>query len=385
MLDPSKYVRLSEWCTLKQLEKPYVYDIREDELYEVDRSGFSFLLQCDGTKKLSDLNWEEDFLTFCLKEKLIQLTRGPEKRSIPEGSAPQPSLRYLEIQLTSRCNLACRHCYLGAEGKEDLDVELVKDILAEFELIQGLRIMLSGGEPLSYPFFREINRFLPDYQFRKVLLTNGIGLQPEMIDRMAVDEIQVSLDGMRDGHEMIRGEGTFAQALNTARLVVRSDKHLSIATMLHRGNLDEMEELSRLVQRMGAREWGIDVPVSAGRMSKHPELQVNPEEAAGAIRYGFGGSYHGGTQGYACGYHLCTIMPSGEVAKCGFYKDQPLGHVKEGLQTCWERNKHLSLDRLECRKCSYLQDCGAGCRYRASHPLGPDPVMCALYGVNKRG
>jgi radical SAM protein with 4Fe4S-binding SPASM domain len=381
MPEKDPYVRLTNWCTLKCLEKPYLYDIKEDELYQVDESGFVFLSQCDGTKRQSELKYEEEFLAFCLENELLELTTEPQPRSMPQGRSPQPSLRYLELQVTSRCNLTCRHCYLGRRKKEDLEIEQVKDILGEFEVLQGLRILLSGGEPLLYPFFWRLNQILPNYQFRKVLLTNGLTLQPETIDKMRVDEIQISVDGMKKGHELLRGGGTFAKTVAAARLVANSGKDLSIATMIHTGNLDEIDELSHLVRELGAREWGLDVPVVAGRMQENPELQVEPERAVPALKHAFGESYHGGTEGYACGHHICTIIPSGKITKCGFYEQTPLGHFEEGLLTCWKRSQHIPLDDLECGGCPYLKDCGGGCRYRAPGSLAPDPVMCALHGV----
>jgi MoaA/NifB/PqqE/SkfB family radical SAM enzyme len=36
-----------------------------------------------------------------------------------------PSLRYLELQVTWRCNLACAHCYLGPARGVDLPVPLI--------------------------------------------------------------------------------------------------------------------------------------------------------------------------------------------------------------------------------------------------------------------
>ena len=381
MPEKDTYIRLTSWCTLKHLEKPYLYDIKEDELYEVDETGFVFLSQCDGTKRQSELEYEEEFLAFCLENGLLELTTKLQKRRVPQGRSPQPSLRYLELQLTSRCNLTCRHCYLERRKTEDLEIELVRDILGEFEGLQGLRVLLSGGEPLLYPSFWDLNQILPNYQFRKVLLTNGLMLPPETIDKMKMEEIQISLDGMKKGHELLRGGGTFARTVAAARAIADSGKDLSIATMIHTGNLGEIDELSHLVRELGTREWGLDVPVVAGRMEENSELLVEPEIAVPALKHAFGESYHGGTEGYACGHHICTIMPSGKVNKCGFYEQTPLGHIEEGLLTCWQRSQHIPLEDLECRGCPHLKECGGGCRYRAPGSLAPDPVMCAVYGV----
>ncbi len=40
-------------------------------------------------------------------------------------------------------------------------------------------------------------------------------------------------------------------------------------------------------------------------------------------------------QGYGCGLHLMAVMADGNIAKCSFYGDQPVGTVDHGLQTAW--------------------------------------------------
>jgi radical SAM protein with 4Fe4S-binding SPASM domain len=100
------------------------------------------------------------------------------------------------------------------------------------------------------------------------------------------------------------------------------------------------------------------------------------------MSYAFGGGYHGASEGYACGRHLVTVMPDGNAVKCGFYSKDILGDARVGLKDAWLRLKHIPLERLECKNCQVLSECAGGCRFRASNPLAPDPVMCAVYGIS---
>jgi len=54
------------------------------------------------------------------------------------------------------------------------------------------------------------------------------------------------------------------------------------------------------------------------------------------------------------------------------------------LENCWLRLPRLKLSELECAACPYLTECRGGCRFRAGEGLGPDPVMCALYGIDPK-
>jgi radical SAM protein with 4Fe4S-binding SPASM domain len=150
--------------------------------------------------------------------------------------------------------------------------------------------------------------------------------------------------------------------------------------MVHQYNLKEFEDMARWVERNEFVEWNIDVPCEGGRLSQNREYLVAPEEGASYLEYATGGSYHGGgEEPFACGYHMCTVTPKGEVLKCGFF-EEPLGTLREGLEASWNRSRPIPLTDLECGPCPHLSACKGGCRFRAPDLLGKDPVMCALYG-----
>jgi radical SAM protein with 4Fe4S-binding SPASM domain len=376
------YVSLAPEAFLRLLEEPFLYHRGRDELYELNEEAFETLCRCRRQGGLEPGAFEPEFLATCLDEGLLQLSGSlAQPLPAPPERAPRPSLRYMELQLTWRCNLHCRHCYLGSSREVDLPWAQVEQALKEFESLGGLRVLLSGGEPLLHPSWCEINRLLGTLSLRRVLLTNGLLLEPGLLDELQCDEVQVSLDGMRAGHETLRGAGTFDQTVQSARRVREAGRDLSIATMAHSRNLHEFEELSSLVRDLGAREWGIDVPCVAGRLGPG-ELLVTPAQAVGVLGHAFGGSYHGGSDGMSCGLHLGTVGANGAVATCGFYLDGPLGRLEEGLRTCWSRRKHLPLTEIRgCAGCLAAEECGGGCRFRAPQRHLPDPVMCAAFGV----
>ena len=376
--DPNAFVGLATTVVFRGLEEPHLFDLRRDELYELDQEGLAFLEEINGTRRVKQIRNRKLF-SFCRRENLLAFFAEPRLRPLRRGRSPRPSLRYLELQLTRRCNLACRHCYLGPAQNADLDRELLYSVLDELDAMQGLRVLLSGGEPLLFPGFEELNERLPGYGFRSVLLSNGLVLDQARARGLRVQEVQISLDGMRAGHEALRGRGSFAPAVRAARVVKEAGLDLAIATMAHRANLEEFDALEALVRELAAREWSIDVPGAAGRLSSRSRFRVTPTQGAAAMRRAFGGSYHGSSEGFACGRHLATVMPDGSVAQCGFYAAEPLGHLAEGLKACWARRRHLPWRELECAGCEFLAECGGGCRFRAGG-LGKDPVMCAVYG-----
>jgi MoaA/NifB/PqqE/SkfB family radical SAM enzyme len=382
-----RYIHLVPSCSLKCLEAPYLYDIEHDELYELNQDAFEYLVKCSQGESPTVKEEDQEFIQYCLSENLIALSKAPIKRKMLLSPSPLPSLRYLELQITDRCNLRCQHCYIGDGKNEDLSFEKIKQILKECEDIQGLRLLLSGGEPLLHPHFWKINQILRDYAFRSVLLTNGTFITEEVAQRLQVHEVQVSLDGMKEGHESLRGKGTFEKALQAIDHLQKAHIQVSIATMIHQKNLKEFGELASLIQSKNIKEWNVDLPCISGRLEEHRDLWVEPSVAGKFLQYGFGGGLHSSEKNATCGAHLCAILKNGSICKCGLFSQEPVGSIEEGLRICWERIPRIPLKDLTCF-CSELEDCRGGCRFRArvfGDLFKPDLFQCYARGVLKGG
>ncbi|MFQ5800307.1 MAG: radical SAM protein [Candidatus Hydrothermarchaeales archaeon] len=380
-------------CALKNQEALYLYNFRTDERYELDEESFEFLRRCTGKGSIeeiletasSDENEARVLLDYLSLEGCIENGKdvdAPEAFSIQDPVLP--SLRYLQLHITERCNLNCAHCYLGEKEQKDLDFKLIKKVLEEFSP-NGMKVLITGGEPLLHKRFWEVLERASTFPVRLELLTNGTLITKEVAERLSkyIHAMQISLDGMKDGHEYLRGKDTFKKAVrgikNAAKVL-----DVNVATMVHSGNLSEFEEMKEFVEAIGAREWNLDIPSLAGNAV---EDILPPYPAAAEIfrRYGFGAGVHEGDQGYSCGSHICTVDVNGGVSKCGFF-DEGVGNIKdENLMMLWERVVERytpPVKALECWSCAVVNECRGGCRYRAKVSgdfLGKDPFMCTMH------
>ena len=370
---------LSKNCILRQLEKPSVYDIATDDLYELDEESFALLSRC-----ASEGGWsveDDEFAEYCMGEGILTTETVSARRPLLSKS-PDPSLRYLELQITERCNLRCAHCYIDG-GVRELAVERIGRVLREFEYLQGLRVLITGGEPLLHGRFDEINGILPDFAMRKVLFTNGTLLKADMVGMLNVDEVQISIDGLEAAHDSLRGPGNFRAAVEAIRLCKATGLEVSVSTMVHRKNLGDFDELEELLHELGIKDWTVDVPCITGRLKDHTEFQMTPQVAGKYLRYGFGGGVHESPPGFACGLHLASVSADGRIAKCTFYSDKATGTIEDGLRECWQAISPVRLDELDC-DCSNIESCRGGCRYRAEllgSSRGKDIFRCSLYDI----
>ncbi len=389
-MNKDKYPILAPGYVLRRLETPVVYDISGDELYELDEEAFIFLKECNGKNPASYLFDDGDIteaIEFMLDEGILLMKDRPNLRNITIPQSPIPSLRYLLLNVTNICNLACKHCYLGKSGNLEMDIGIFEKAVSQFEKMGGLKLMISGGEPLLHSRFRELMEILPSYELRVVVLTNGT-----MIDETAAkilsfyaDEVQVSIDGT-GSHDLLRGKGSYKSSMEGISNLARAGIQVSIATMIHNFNTEEFDEMEKLFLGQGVISWSVDVPSVTGSLEENKEFVPNINEAVKYLHYGFGSGAHESTGDFTCGSHMCSVSPEGSVSKCGFFEDRPAGDVND-LRSAWEElcRKYLfTLDELDCHDCTKIHECRGGCRFRAELYRGmyaPDPVMCHANGV----
>jgi len=135
-----------------------------------------------------------------------------------------PRLTTLNVELTSRCNVACSYCDVNQElGRpaQDLPLELLARLI---EGSPGLQTLLpfQWGEPLLYEPLDEALALASQHGLRTYLTTNGTlldGDRMESLGRAGLTRLTISLDGSAADHRARRGydQGQILRRLNEAR------------------------------------------------------------------------------------------------------------------------------------------------------------------------
>ena len=131
--------------------------------------------------------------------------------------------------INNTCNLNCKHCYVGYENQEDsLSVEEWKKAFEELISLNATTFGNVGKEPLlSWEKTKELLIFLKEKRnenpkIRFGLVTNLTLLTPkiaEKLNEILPDYLDVSLDGIKESHEFIRGNGNFEKTFNNLRII----------------------------------------------------------------------------------------------------------------------------------------------------------------------
>lgn len=158
------------------------------------------------------------------------------------------------FELTARCNLMCRMCYISMSAEETraLGRELTAAewiALGRDAVGQGMiYLLLTGGEPFLRPDFPEIYTALVQMGVMISINTNGTLVTPELVQclkKHRPEQINVTLYGTSDASYgcLCGNPGAFSRAVNGIRMLRDAGLMVNLNTTITRLNLDDMEGL----------------------------------------------------------------------------------------------------------------------------------------------
>ena len=162
-----------------------------------------------------------------------------------------PVLTTLNVELTSRCNVACSYCDVNRElgrPNQDLDPSLVARLLRDTPRLQTL-LPFQWGEPLLYEPLDEVLALAQERGVRTYLTTNGTlldGSRFAALSAAGLDRLTVSLDGDTATHQHRRGYGQEAilERLAEARAAQRAGTlatRLDVSMVVDAGVADQLD------------------------------------------------------------------------------------------------------------------------------------------------
>ena len=100
----------------------------------------------------------------------------------------RPQLTNLHIEITSKCNERCVHCYIPHENKyHSMGSDLFYDILEQCREMNLLHLTISGGEPMLHRNFIDFLRKCNEYNFSVNVLSNLTMLNDAIIGQYNCD------------------------------------------------------------------------------------------------------------------------------------------------------------------------------------------------------
>jgi pyrroloquinoline quinone biosynthesis protein E len=139
---------------------------------------------------------------------------------------------------------------------EEMGTEEWLRVFQEARAMGVVQLHLSGGEPLERHDLRALVSSATELGFYTNLITSGVGLDTQTAQTLAekgLNSVQLSLQAATPKiSDVIGGRKSYQQKLEAARAIREANLPLTMNVVLHRHNLDELEEIIDLCVSWGA-------------------------------------------------------------------------------------------------------------------------------------
>jgi len=318
----------------------------------------------------------------------------------------------LQWHLTHACDLHCAHCYDRSKVAvirlpEAIEILDRYDAFCEARGVQR-SIILSGGNPLFYPWFFELYEEIARRGIHLAILGNPVSKRElqRIVDIQKPRYFQVSLEGLQAHNDVIRGEGFYDRVLAFLPLLREFGIRAPVMTTLTDENMEQIIPLGRLLQgkadrltfnRLSQTGEGSQLGVPARElygnflvdyMVAREELPVlgMKDNLFNILNHGLGRELTGGCTGFGCGaaFNFIAILPDGEALACRKFPS-PIGNVRhDSFAEIYDspEAERYRRNSIACDDCAIRKDCGGCMAVVAGH--GRDPFVdrdphCFMY------
>jgi MoaA/NifB/PqqE/SkfB family radical SAM enzyme len=173
-----------------------------------------------------------------------------------DGASQLKHLPLVTLYLTERCNSRCVSCDYWRHGRADMNLEAVQRLLPSLARLQTKVVLISGGEPLLNPEWREIAQLLRIGGRKLWLLTSGLSLAKHARHAAQLfDAITVSLDGTdRETYRAIRGLDAFDTVCAGIRAACGNGVPIAVRVTVQRANYRQLPVFVELARQLGAQQ-----------------------------------------------------------------------------------------------------------------------------------
>lgn len=298
--------------------------VREYEI-ELNYDGFN------SVKNLLDL--------YCLNE--IRSEEELFLKGIFEGYLSSGEIKYLfhetqyhitSIEILQKCNLSCKHCYLGEKEKSKINLEKFKEIVDSTIVLGGYHIDITGGEPfLDKSLFQKLE-YSRENNLKTTLTTNATLINLDIVKRLKelnLSSITITLNGNKIQHEEIYGLGNYDKTIRALESLSNEGLDIIINTMLYDGNYEQRltfeEEIKK---RFNIVKVNLTPIKAIGAAIKNPAIILSEIKKVGKLS---NQCTQNPKNGLTCsaGKAQTFIKSNGDVLACPELLDFKIGNIYE--------------------------------------------------------
>lgn len=353
--------------------------------YVVNDLTFELLDMFDKNIKLKDIEKRTGYNQKQLKILYSEIEQKLLSKDYYEDNLKLDTPIKIQWKITNKCNLKCKHCYLGKLDGFELPFEKADEIADTIINSNVMEVTISGGECLTYKGIEKIIKKFLINGIKVDVFTNALLLK-NVLDKIDSDILNksallfyVSVDGLKSSHEQIRGKNTFDKTIENIKYAIEKDYPVVTNTVINKINYCDIMDMIVLLKQMGVKDVQLSNLIVQGSADNSMKISLSEQMALkekindlykehpefGYIYYSEVPDSDGvrkvyslsngkkdfiGNDNWKCtaGVARVTIDSNGKVYCCPFIKDSYLGDLnKETLSEVWDNvNRFKFLKRL---------------------------------------
>lgn len=281
------------------------------------------------------------------------------------------------FEITSKCNLNCKHCYICQDKAKELTFDEIKNIFRQIKSCGCLELTITGGEPLLREDIFDVIKYARDNDFAVSLFTNAVLIDKKIakkLKNLSVYDIQISLySASASIHERITGKsGSFERTMKGIDLLRRNGIKPIIKTTVMKDNFKEIINIKKLCKDMEL-EYIFDTmifPKDDGNTAPL-KLRLNNRELSNFFALINKNDKISSEQNpfrkfdtCAAGRSIFAISPDGKIYPCIAFKIEAGNINKERFKDIWQNSsvfndiRAMSIkDIPECASCDLNNEC----------------------------
>lgn len=350
----------------------------------------------------------------------------PQPSSPPRVPVRQRSARdmlehvpvHVVWEITLACDLKCGHCgsRAGKKRSGELTTEECFEVVDGLERLGTREVSMIGGEAYLRRDWPELVRYIKSKGMRCLIQTGGRNFNAERLQTAidaGLDGVGVSIDGMRELHDRVRGvPGSWDKAFDLYRRAREAGLQASCNTQIGAETMADLPALMDTIIEAGATHWQIQLTVAMGNAVDNDELLLQPHQLAELMpllarlfkegqkrgllmvvgnNIGYFGPYEHLWRGYSdervhwtgcsAGQNVIALEADGSVKGCPSLPTVGYtgGNVRDAaIEDIWGSAPEIHFGRLRsttdmwgfCGSCYYNDVCRAGCTWTSHSLLG---------------
>lgn len=374
------YYQLHDHCKLVTGKaRGAIYDFNSGKVYSINKAAVDLIEYFQQNQVLPILNeaapTQMQFLDSLTKKNLgsLYLTKPIPLMNLTTVK-PSLQLDFAWLELTSRCNSRCLHCYTSSTEKESNEKRVSPErwlsLISELGKTGCNALQFIGGEPLLYPHWRDLVKKASDEKFGLIeIFTNATLLNDEILDFLAAHQVHIATTlyaGSATIHDQVtQNKGSFEKTMQSIKKILAKQIPLRIASILMKTNEHEAENIMQLCKELGVTAAPPDVIRPTGR-GDNQDLQpdtyqkppIQPPFFTTAPEFQLAQFFH------PCIAGKVAITTAGDVLPCIFARNFSYGNIintpiaeilsQAKLKECWQTTK----DKIKkCKDCEYRYAC----------------------------